>query len=155
MQGMPRRQFHPSEVSAGGVVLRRNADRAPEVCLVFDGRYWGLPKGNVERGEAPGETALREIEEEVGLPRAALRLGEELPASDYVYRRAGRLVFKRVHQFIVEMIGDAPLRADGHEIVDARWLSMSEARTLASFADTVRAIDAAAALLGMQPQPAP
>ena len=150
---MPRRPFSPNEVSAGGVVVRRG-DAGPEVCLVFDGRYWGLPKGNVEPGERPEDAALREINEEVALPHAALRLGEELPASEYVYRRSGRLIFKRVHQYVVETVGDAQLKPDGHEILDARWVSLSDARTLASFDDTRRAIDAAAAVLGVSAEPA-
>src|SRR5947209_3256518 len=93
--------FRPNEVSAGGVVVRRTR-RVLEVCLVNDGRYWGLPKGNVERGETPEQAALREIEEEVGLPAQRLRVVRELTPSDYVYRRGGRLIFKRVHQFLVE-----------------------------------------------------
>jgi 8-oxo-dGTP pyrophosphatase MutT (NUDIX family) len=149
---MPRREFRPNEVSAGGVLLRRR-DGAAEVCLVFDGRHWGIPKGNVERGEAAQEAALREIHEEVGLPVAALRIGEELPASEYVYRRQGRLVFKRVHQYIVEVTDESPLQPDGREIVEARWVPLPEARTLASFADTVRAIDAAARVVGVHAQP--
>jgi 8-oxo-dGTP diphosphatase len=149
---MPRREFRPNEVSAGGVVVRHTA-AGPQICLVFDGRHWGLPKGNVERGERPEDAALREIHEEVGLPVHSLRLGETLPPSDYVYRRQGRLIFKRVHQYVVETVADAQLTPDGREIMDAGWLSPADAKQRASFEDTRRAIDAAVTVLGVNAAP--
>jgi len=53
--------------SAGGVVARRANNRV-EVLLLNDENYddWMLPKGHVEGEETLEETALREIEEEVG-----------------------------------------------------------------------------------------
>jgi 8-oxo-dGTP pyrophosphatase MutT (NUDIX family) len=143
---VPSREFRPNEVSAGGVVICRHAADV-DVCLVNDGRYWGLPKGNVERGEAPVDAALREIHEEVGLEPATLRVIGEVKPSDYVYRRQGRLIFKRVHIFVVESVTDANLHADGHEITEARWFPLAEARAVASFADTTRAIDEAASVV--------
>ncbi|MBV8301071.1 MAG: NUDIX domain-containing protein [Candidatus Dormibacteraeota bacterium] len=150
---MPR-DFRPSEVSAGGVVVRRAGD-AVDVCLVSDGRHWGLPKGNVERGESAQTAALREIEEEVGLSAETLRIVAELAPAEYVYRRDGRLIFKRVHQFLVEAPPDALLHADGFEIVEAAWLTEADAVQRASFADTKRAIDAALHRLDGATEPGP
>ncbi len=62
---MPRRR--PDEISAGGVLARPSAS-GWEVCLVRAGRYWGLPKGHIERGESAEQAALREISEECGVP---------------------------------------------------------------------------------------
>lgn len=140
---MPRR---PNEVSAGGVLVRRR-DRRWEVALVRAGRYWGLPKGRVEEGESSENAALREIAEECGIDPGALKVRGPLPGSDYVYRRAGRLIFKHVDHFLVEVPEDTGLRPQEAEIDEAEWLDLDAATARASFRDTVTALDAARQLL--------
>src|SRR4030088_136730 len=88
------------EVSAGGAVVRPGAS-GWEVCLIGVRGAWSLPKGIVEAGGSPEQAALREISEELGTPLDRLRLRAPLPASEYAYRHEGRLVFKRVHHFLV------------------------------------------------------
>jgi len=59
------------EISAGGVVYRKEGDRLE--LLMIEDRYgkWTLPKGKQEAGEEVEETALREIREETGLRGAS------------------------------------------------------------------------------------
>ena len=57
------------ETSAGGVVI--NNERT-KIALIgrLDRRgrlLWSLPKGHIEEGETPEQTAVREVAEEVGL----------------------------------------------------------------------------------------
>jgi 8-oxo-dGTP pyrophosphatase MutT (NUDIX family) len=145
---VPRRAFRPDEVSAGGVVVR-TVDGGNEVVLVSDGRYWGLPKGNLEAGETPEDAALREVSEETGIRREALAIAAELAPSDYVYRRrdTGRLVFKRVHQYLMTAPAGAELHRQESEIADAGWLTFEAAVRRASFVDTRRALQEAEQLL--------
>jgi 8-oxo-dGTP pyrophosphatase MutT (NUDIX family) len=149
---MARRPFRPNEISAGGVVVRRTRT-GYEACLINDGRYWGLPKGIVEAGETPEQAALREIAEETGIPHDDLRILGSLPASEYVYRArdTGKLIFKRVHRFLVEAPADAALRPDPEEITDAAWLDFDAAARRAGFRDTVQALDAARTMLAPDP----
>jgi 8-oxo-dGTP pyrophosphatase MutT (NUDIX family) len=75
----PRRSTADDTVcSAGGVVLRCSHG-VYRVALVrrYDGR-WVLPKGHVEDGEELAEAAVREVEEETGLP------GSEIVVADYL-----------------------------------------------------------------------
>ena len=150
-----RHAFRPNEVSAGGVVVRPS-DGGYEVCLVSDGRYWGLPKGLVEPGETPEQTALREVSEETGLAIESLTVHGELPPSEYVYRtRAdGRLIFKRVHHFLMKAPAGATLHPDPAEIADAAWLRVSDALRRLSFRNTRAALHEAERLLGAA-EPAP
>ena len=141
---MPARR--PNEISAGGV-LARPGDHGVEVCLVHAGKYWGLPKGHLEPGETAEEAALREISEECGIPLDHLSMSGELPPSEYVYRRAGTLIFKLVHHFLVVTEAATELRPQPSEIDEAAWLSIDEAIELASFADTRTALSAARPLL--------
>jgi 8-oxo-dGTP pyrophosphatase MutT (NUDIX family) len=139
----PRR---PNEISAGGVVVRR-ARTGWQVALVRAGRHWSLPKGGIEPGESPAQAALREVAEECGLPLESLQLRDQLPGSDYVYRRESRLIFKHVDHFLIEAEAEASLRPQAGEIDEAEWLDFSTAITRASFKDTRVALTRAQELL--------
>jgi 8-oxo-dGTP pyrophosphatase MutT (NUDIX family) len=149
---MPRRPLRPNEISAGGVVVRP-AGAGHEVCLVSDGRNWGFPKGIIEAGETPEQAALREISEETGIPRDVLTLGAALPVSEYVYRRrdTGRLIFKRVHHFLVATPPGTVLHPDPAEIAEAAWLGLDDARARLSYRNSVAILDAAGTLLRAGP----
>jgi 8-oxo-dGTP pyrophosphatase MutT (NUDIX family) len=146
---VPPRPFRPNEISAGGVVVRPSGS-GYEVCLISDGHHWGLPKGIVEPGETPEDAALREISEETGIALDELMLRAPLPPSEYTYRRrdTGRLIFKRVHHFLVEAPAGAELHPDPAEIADAGWLSFPDALQRVSFRDTIAALREAERLLG-------
>jgi len=137
----PARRRH-DEVSAGGVVVRR-VPSGWEACLIRVGKSWSLPKGNIDGDETPEQAALREISEEVGLPLDRLAVRGELPPSEYMYRRDGRLVRKIVHHFLVEAPGDAPLRADPREIDEAAWVPLSDAATRVTYRDLRAAFEEA------------
>lgn len=137
----------PDEVSAGGLV-HRSRDGRVEVVLIRVGAAWSLPKGNLDPGETAAEAALREVAEETGLPRAALRLGAPLTPSRYAYRRRdGRLVFKRVDHFLVELVAEAPLHPQEGEVDEAAWVGLDEAAGRVAYRDLRTALGEAHALL--------
>jgi 8-oxo-dGTP pyrophosphatase MutT (NUDIX family) len=141
----------PDEISAGGVLARPSATDW-EVCLVRAGRYWGLPKGHIEAGESAEQAALREISEECGVTIDLLSVVAVLPPSEYVYRRAGRLTFKRVEHFLVTAPPQTEITPQPGEIDEAEWLTIDEASERASFADTRTALAAARTALAALPR---
>lgn len=52
---------------SAGVVIRRHFDEGPRYLLLRCYAYWDFPKGEVEAGEVPLDTARREVIEETGL----------------------------------------------------------------------------------------
>ncbi len=95
---------------------------------------WALPKGNVDPGESPAETAVREVWEETGV-RA--RLVEKLGDVKYVYtRRDGERIFKIVSFFLLRAgrgrIGEIDDRMRV-EVAEARWLPLDEAPKLLAY----------------------
>lgn len=126
------------EVSAGGVVWRRNPeDGSLEVVLVRPAgkETWGLPKGHLKTGESVVEAALRETREESGLDVGS---PEPLGEISYVYsshKNPGGSpvrIFKRVHFFLMRFIGGD---ASGHdkEIAEVRWVKLEHAAEQASY----------------------
>ncbi len=113
------------ELSAGGVVVR-----GEEVVVIVPHkrdatgrRVLGLPKGHLDGDETAEQAAQREVHEEGGV-RA--RLVQPLGDVRYTYRRAGRMVVKRVVFFLFEYVDGDPADHD-HEIEDARWMPLREA----------------------------
>lgn len=147
---MPPPPRRAREVSAGGVVVRR-AGGSWEVCLIRLGEAWSLPKGWVEPGESPERAALREVAEETDLPPQSLRITGTLPASEYAYRRDGRLTFKYVHHFLIETTSETPLRHQAEEIDAAAWFPLNGAPLRASYRDVRAALLEAQRLLTASP----
>jgi len=119
------------EVSAGGVVYRV-ADGAPLYLLIRDSyRNWGFPKGHLECDEAAPDAAVREVQEETGLP--TVTLCAEIDTIDWFFRFRGKLVHKICHFFLMETDCSAtlPQRAEG--ITACRWARFDEARSLVAY----------------------
>ena len=70
------------EVNAGGGLVR---NRRGDYLLIKRNGLWDLPKGHQEDGEDIQVTALREVEEETGIPQ--LELGQLICVTDHCYRR--------------------------------------------------------------------
>ena len=132
------------EFSAGALVLR-HMQKKWWVAVIEPGREGepedrkdvvALPKGNVDAGEKPVETALREVREETGL-RAVLvtKLGD----IKYVYVRkwaGNEKVFKIVSFFLTRyqsgQINDISA-AMRHEVRRAYWMSLEDAAAKLSY----------------------
>jgi 8-oxo-dGTP pyrophosphatase MutT (NUDIX family) len=115
------------ETSYGGVVLRGN-----DVLVITPAgkrRVTALPKGGAGPGESGEETARREVREETGV-NATVR--EPLGDVNYGDRRGGRRVYKTVHFYVFDYVSGSTADHD-HEVEDARWIPLAEARTLLSY----------------------
>jgi 8-oxo-dGTP pyrophosphatase MutT (NUDIX family) len=124
------------EFSAGVVLVRRMRGRWWLAAVRPQGKpegTWALPKGLVDIGEEPAETAIREGFEETGV---AGRLGEKVGDVRSVYTWDGERVFKIVSFFLAHAqggrIGDLPAGMDV-EVAEARWLPLAEGPTLLAY----------------------
>jgi 8-oxo-dGTP pyrophosphatase MutT (NUDIX family) len=96
-------------------------------------KVWALPKGLVAEGEAPADTALREVTEETGVRG---RLVEKLGDVRYVYIWEGERVFKIVSFYLVRYsagrLGDITDEFR-HEVAETRWLPLEDAPRLLTY----------------------
>ncbi len=130
--------------AGGGVVHRRTNDGLTQYALVHRAAYddWSLPKGKVDPGETDEDAALREVEEETGVPST---LGPELESTRYRDRN-GRL--KQVRYWLMEPVdGEVPEFRPNNEIDDVRWCSAADAGKLLSHDHDRKLIRDAEALL--------
>ncbi len=124
------------EFSAGVVLVRRMRGRLWFAAVRPQGKHegtWALPKGIVDPGESPTETALREGFEETGV---AGQLDSKLGDVRYVYTWEGERVFKIVSFFLAHArggrIGEIPPGMEV-EVADARWLPLADAPRLLAY----------------------
>ena len=125
------------ELSAGGVLVKRIKGRPHLAAIRPQGKpagTWALPKGNLDPGEAPAETAVREVLEETGV---AGRLVEKLGDVKYTYtRKTGARVFKIVSFYLLTAgrgrLGEIEERMR-IEVAEARWLPLDEAPRLLAY----------------------
>jgi 8-oxo-dGTP pyrophosphatase MutT (NUDIX family) len=124
------------EFSAGGVLVRRLRGHWMMAAIRPGGRpvgLWALPKGRIDAGERPEETALREVAEETGAHGRSLgKLGDVR----YVFTWEGERVLKVVSFFLIRYeggrLGDVP-EEFRHEVADVRWLPLVEAPKLLAY----------------------
>lgn len=132
------------ENSAGAVVLRYMKNRW-WVAVIEPGRdgepedrkhVVALPKGNIDAGEEPLDTAVREVREETGLRAKPVT---KLADIKYVYARKwsdGARVFKIVSFYLMKyasgQIGDIKPNMM-HEVRRAYWIPLHEAVSRLSY----------------------
>jgi 8-oxo-dGTP pyrophosphatase MutT (NUDIX family) len=88
------------EISAGIILFRRTPE--PHYLLLhYESGHWDFPKGHIESGEHPGETAKRELQEETGISEIHLLDGYKQTLR-YFFRQKGIGIFKVVIFFLAE-----------------------------------------------------
>jgi periplasmic divalent cation tolerance protein len=139
------------EVSAGGVIYRKNSDNL-EIALIHVRNRWGLPKGHIEEGERVDEAALREVREETGLEGKLVR---KLGDIRYSYRDKSKegepiRIYKRVFFYLMRYVrGD--VRDHDHEVDDARWFPIAQAMKQLKFATERKMVHRAMTMLTSRP----
>ena len=96
---------------------------------------WQMPQGGIDAGETPKDAAMRELEEEIGVPPKLTRILEE--TEDWIYydfppdlkkRLGGPYIGQRQKWFALRFLGsDSDVRLDLHtpEFDAWRWASLA------------------------------
>ena len=135
------------EISAGGVVYRRDGE---EIEVVLASRRtrrgelaWGLAKGGIEEGESHEQAAVREVKEETGYDA---EIEASLGDTRYFYVWEDTRIRKTVHFFLMRCTGGDPDDRDD-EMEDVRWFPLDRALKRAAYRGEREVLGRAADLL--------
>jgi 8-oxo-dGTP pyrophosphatase MutT (NUDIX family) len=122
---------------AGAVAFRKRGERVEFLVVTSsNGQHWVLPKGHIDPGESPQQTALRELGEEAGVGGEILS-----PLAVQTYHVPGETA--RVQYFLVRATEAHP----AEEERTLAWLGAEEAVTRLSFDDARETVRLAVAAL--------
>ncbi len=133
------------ETTSGGIVFRRNQkNNNLEILLIKDAKNrWTIPKGHVEEGEEPKDTAEREIREETGLQEMLMH--DWLGKVNFRYRRNHTLVLMTMHIYLVQGQGNTDRLHPEDWLSDIQWLPATTAVDSIAYEDIGKLM-----LLGMK-----
>ena len=133
------------ETTSGGIIFCRNAKTdVLEILLIKDAKNrWTIPKGHVEEGEEPKQTAEREIREETGLQE--MKVSDWLGKVNFRYRRNHTLVLMTMHIYLVQGVGNTNRLHPEDWLSDIQWLPAPKAVESIAYEDIGKLM-----LLGMK-----
>lgn len=109
---------------------------------------WSLPKGHIEPGETPEQTAVREVAEETGIDGQVVR---PLGTIDYWFIADGaKRIHKTVHHFLL-VAHTYELSDEDLEVTEVAWVAFDELEARLAYADERRLVRKARQLLSEHP----
>jgi 8-oxo-dGTP pyrophosphatase MutT (NUDIX family) len=107
--------------AAGGIV--QNTKK--EILFIYRLNKWDLPKGKMEKGEKPGECALREVEEETGVSQLTLK--EKIGETYHTYDAFGKHFLKITYWYFMSCPAAQTLVPQTEEDITAiQWVALKD-----------------------------
>src|SRR4030042_5913041 len=129
--------------SAGGIIVKQNEDGSRILVTQHSGhKGWDFPKGHREIYESEEQTALREVEEEVGIKAEII---ERIGQTQYFYYESGpdaakassgkEKVLKTVTFYLMKYISEGKATT-AFEVSAKVWLPIDKVEEQLTFKDT-------------------
>ncbi|MCP4355216.1 MAG: transcription antitermination factor NusB [Proteobacteria bacterium] len=114
-----------AQISSGGIIYYEEGDKKFYALVLDAHNKWTFPKGKVGPGEDLRDTAIREVEEEIGLKDITLydKIGE---IEVVVNEPNKKPVPKTIHLFLGEVKKQDLKVTDAPELKDACWVDETE-----------------------------
>ncbi len=122
------------QISSGGVAYQKT-EKGIEVALISVGENerWQLPKGLVDKGEKPEQTAIREVHEEAGLETELEKFLGKVEYWYYSKDGENRIRYhKFVYFYLLRTLG-GDIKNHDWEVNEARWIDIDQAGNMLAF----------------------
>jgi 8-oxo-dGTP pyrophosphatase MutT (NUDIX family) len=122
------------DFAAGGIVFYNNLIlivKNKRHDGIIDKSFWGFPKGHLEEGEKPTDTAVREVYEETGF-KVELNHDKPIAESRYEIRLVDEVIHKTVWFYEMKVIKAFEKEPDS-EIEELAIVGYEEANNLLTF----------------------
>lgn len=107
--------------AAGGLVENEQG----EYLIMFRRGKWDLPKGKMDEGETPDQTAIREVMEETGLNNVMLL--SHILNTYHIYTQYGKQILKETFWYKMKVSGVQSLTPQTEEDIEqVKWIAPSE-----------------------------
>jgi len=118
--------------SAGGVIFKKEGDTFEVALIAMKNKtVWTLPKGIIDKGEQPEESAVREIKEETGLTGKIIdALGDK---SYWFYLKAENAKCRKTVSYFLLQYVDGNIGDYCREVDEAKWFVLDEALKQVSY----------------------
>ncbi|MFH1509167.1 MAG: DNA polymerase ligase N-terminal domain-containing protein [bacterium] len=119
-----RGQDKRSEEHSAGVIIVSDDFKKFLIVQSSQWSYWGFPKGNIDKGETPKQTVIREVDEEVGVEKLKF-IPKFKESVTWKYQREGKLIDKDTIYYLASTKTKEIEKS--WEIKNTKWLSFSKA----------------------------
>ncbi len=107
--------------AAGGLVSNDKG----EYLFIYRNGIWDLPKGKMEAGEIPAETAIREVQEECGIQN--ISIDDYLFDTYHLFTENKKKRLKITHWFKMKEGAESPLIPQQEEGIEkVEWINIKE-----------------------------
>lgn len=123
-----------SKTSAGGVIFKKQGKKVKILLIKDNWRQWTFAKGFVEEDETYRVTAIREMNEELGINSKKLRYVGDLGVIEYDYVWEKEKVHKKVYYYLYEWIEEQKFHLQKKEgIQDVKWVDINDLRKVIGY----------------------
>lgn len=125
-----------NDVSLGVIVFYQFPRSLKYLVLKHSKGHWSFAKGHQNKGEAPIETAKRELYEEAGIDEVEFVSKKILIRESYIYTNKNQDRVRKSVSYFIAGSGTSKVKVDNLEIINYKWCTVKAAEKIITFRES-------------------